>query len=61
MITSCFMCFRNILKHFRSSVTIPRVTKHFKQLLESAAKKVQSGMKIKILRYSILKQIDSLK
>jgi len=29
------------LKHFRPSVTIPRVTKHFKQLLKGAAKKSQ--------------------
>jgi len=46
MITSCFICFKNSLKHFRSSVTISRVTRHFKQLLEGAEEKVKSGMKI---------------
>ena len=44
------MCFKNILKHFRSSVTIPRVTKHFKQLLKDAAKKVKSGMKFQTFK-----------
>jgi len=49
------------LKNIRSSVTIPRATKHFKPLLKRAEKKVKSGMKILISRYLTLKQIDSLK
>jgi len=31
-------------------VTIPRVNKHFKQLLKGAAKKVKSGMKIQTFK-----------
>ena len=33
------MCFKNILKNIRSSVTIPRATKYFEQLLKGAEKK----------------------
>jgi len=40
------MCSKGILKNFRLSVTILRVTMHFKQLLKSAEKKVISSMKI---------------
>jgi len=50
MITSCFMFFKRILKNFRSSVTISRVNKHFKQLLKGAEKKVKSGMKFQTFK-----------
>ena len=44
------MCLKNCLKNFRSSVTIPRVTTHFKQLLKGAARKVKSGMTFQIFK-----------
>jgi len=50
MIASCFMCFKSILKNFRLSVTILRVTKHSKQVLKGAEKKIASGMKIPTFR-----------
>ena len=44
------MCSKGILKDFCSSVTIPRVTKHFRQLLKRAEKKVKSGMKFQTFK-----------
>ena len=49
-ITSCFMCFNSILKNFCLSVTMLRVTMHFKQLLKGAVKKVKSGMKFQTFK-----------
>jgi len=46
------MCFKNSLKHFRSSVTIAKVTKHFQQLLQESSK---SGMKIPTFKIFNLK------
>jgi len=41
---------KHIENFFLSSVTIPRVTTHFKQLLKGAEKKVKSGMKIQTFK-----------
>jgi len=35
------MCFKNILKHFRSSVTIPRVTQALQTIVERCCEKGQ--------------------
>jgi len=49
-----------ILKYFRLSVVIHRVTTYSKQMLENAENNVTSGLKIQTLKI-ILKQIVSLK